>query len=563
MGTDYFLALRPPSPLQNFWSLSVEEQFYIVYPTVFLLLAKMRTRLTLRVRLALVLVPVIVVSYGLSIVQTAQRPTAAYFSPFTRAWELALGALVAVAVPLLKKAPRPACTAATWSGLVAILVAAFHFTSATPYPGALVAVPVVGTGLVIAGGVGSPRWGAEAVLGLGPAQWLGRLSYSLYLWHWPILVIAAEEAGRAHLPVWENLGWVVVAVGLSMATYRLVENPVRHSRLTVRHSVMLGAALVASTLLLLTVVLAVGASAPSPRPVIPAADAQVERQTVIAAAAVRTLPGRMDPPLDTPAVEWGDGVEGSSCLATLSEDREKICTIGDPTGSRLMVVYGDSHASMWLPALQWIAASAHWRLVVLSKPYCPAVDLTIADPPSLGSANSPDTVCDHWHTWATGWINAHHPQVLVVTDESIYELPVPGSSSPRWAYVSDWHRGLLGLFASLTDKQTRTVLLGDTPTLARPGPQCLAAHESDVQACSTPVAAAVPFSNAVEQSTAAELGIGYIDPIPWFCSSVCTAVIGHFNVYLDGIHINAAWATYLERVLGQAIDLAPGGRSSG
>jgi hypothetical protein len=220
-----------------------------------------------------------------------------------------------------------------------------------------------------------------------------------------------------------------------------------------------------------------------------------------------------------------------------------------------MVVYGDSHAAMWLPAFQWIATAAHWRLVVLSKPYCPAIPITIADPPKLGSPNSPDTVCDQWHSWATSWINTHHPQLLVVTQEDIYKVPVPTSSSPRWAYLADWRTGLNGLFASLTDTEMRTVILGDTPVLPRPGPQCLAANEADVQACSAPVASAVQFSNGVENATAARLGIQYIDPIPWFCSSVCTAVIGHFNVYLDGVHINATWATYLEVVLGQALGL--------
>jgi len=105
IGTDYFLSLRPPSPLQNFWSLSVEEQFYIVYPSVFLVLSKWRGRLSLRGRLTLVLLPVIVLSYTLSIVETSHSPAAAYFSPFTRAWELALGALIAVGVPALNLHP--------------------------------------------------------------------------------------------------------------------------------------------------------------------------------------------------------------------------------------------------------------------------------------------------------------------------------------------------------------------------------------------------------------------------------------------------------------------------
>ena len=147
------------------------------------------------------------------------------------------------------------------------------------------------------------------------------------------------------------------------------------------------------------------------------------------------------------------------------------------------------------------------------------------------------------------------PQLLVVTQESLYKLPVPGQSSPRIVDSSDWSRGLRALFASLTDKQTRTVILGNIPIMAHSGPQCLAAHRSDVQACSTPVATAVGFTNAVEETTARAMGISYIDTIPWVCSSVCTAVIGRYNVYLDVVHISATFATYLEVVLGQALDL--------
>jgi hypothetical protein len=458
----------------------------------------------------------------------------------------------------LKRLPGRLCTAMTWSGLVVILATAFLLSATTPYPGSLVAIPVVGAGLVVAGGVGVPRWGAEVVLKLGPAQWLGRLSYSLYLWHWPILVIAAQHAGKATLPLGESLFLVTVAVGLSMVTYSLVEAPVRHSRLTPRQSVVLGAVLVGSTVVILTIVLPPRPSGASLSPVTPAPNAHAVHQAVNAATGIKKVPADLLPPLGTPAVEWDDGIERPACIATLAESKEAICTLGDERSKNLMVVYGDSHAAMWLPAFQWIAATAHWKLVVLSKPYCPAVRLTIADPPGLGGPDEPDRICDEWHLWATKWMNDHRPQLLVVTQESIYKVPVPGGAS-RWAYIPEWRAGLRGLFASLTDKQTRTVILGNIPVLAQPGPQCLSAHQSDVQACSTSVSSAVQFSNGVESQTAAELGSQYIDTIPWFCSSVCTAVIGRYNVYLDGVHITAAWATYLERVIGQALGLVRGG----
>ena len=147
VGTNYLTAQLPPSPLQNFWSLAVEEQFYLVYPTLFPLVARIRTHWSLQARLFFCLTIVIIVSFTLSVTQTASSPTVAYFSPFTRAWELALGALVAVSTKWLLTIPKAVGAALTWLGLAAIAYGAVAFDSATTYPGYLVAIPVVGAAL--------------------------------------------------------------------------------------------------------------------------------------------------------------------------------------------------------------------------------------------------------------------------------------------------------------------------------------------------------------------------------------------------------------------------------
>jgi len=256
-GSNYLASLEPPSALQNFWSLAVEEQFYIVYPTIFLLIGAVATRrVSLRARLGIVLGATIVGSYVLSIVMTSTSSAAAYFSPFTRAWELALGALIAVGSERLQHLPGDVAAALTWVGLCAIGVAALVFTSSTPYPGSLVAVPVLGAGLIIAGGTAQPSWGVESVLRLRPMQWLGLISYSLYLWHWPILTIAAQSRGETTLPLGEAVLWVLVAGVLAVLTYHLVENPIRRSKFLVPRrvaSVILGACLVAGCLAVTTV----------------------------------------------------------------------------------------------------------------------------------------------------------------------------------------------------------------------------------------------------------------------------------------------------------------------
>jgi len=142
----------------------------------------------------------------------------------------------------------------TWAGLGGILVAAFTYSSATPYPGVAVALPVVSTALIVAGGMARPTMGAEALLRLPPFQWMGRLSYSLYLWHWPILIIAAQHVGHP-LSVEDNLLWVLFALGLSVGSYFLVENPIRHWNFLARsggRSVSLGGLLIALSLAVAT-----------------------------------------------------------------------------------------------------------------------------------------------------------------------------------------------------------------------------------------------------------------------------------------------------------------------
>jgi len=249
-GTNYLAASLPPSPLQNFWSLSVEEQFYVVYPALFIGVAAVAIRRSdYRNRISVVLGVAIIASFWWCVIQTSSDATAAFFSPFTRAWELALGALVAINARHLARVPRQLWAVITWIGLGGILLSAFIYTSSTPYPGSAAALPVLSTAAVIAGGTTGFKSGAEMVLRLPPFQWLGKISYSLYLWHWPLLIIPMEFAGHP-LSLKDNMGWVAVALVISIATYFCLENPIRHAgrlRRSWRLSIGMGVVLICTT----------------------------------------------------------------------------------------------------------------------------------------------------------------------------------------------------------------------------------------------------------------------------------------------------------------------------
>ena len=249
--TNYLVAQSPPSPLLNYWSLGVEEQFYIVYPALFLFLGWWTRRGSFRTRLTVVLVAVIVASYSYSIVFTASNAQSAYFSLLVRSWELALGGLIAVYSPELRRIPRAWAAIGSWVGLAVILVASVTLTPASVYPGALVAIPTLAAGLVIAAGASAPTGGVELLLRRQPFPYLALISFSLYLWHWPILEIAAQRRGVATLPVWDNIALLLGAGILAALTYEFIENPVRHNKFLVSRrwaSLALGVCLIAASL---------------------------------------------------------------------------------------------------------------------------------------------------------------------------------------------------------------------------------------------------------------------------------------------------------------------------
>jgi peptidoglycan/LPS O-acetylase OafA/YrhL len=203
-------------------------------------------RVSLRIRLAVVLVALILASFLWSVIQTPQDAVWAYFSPLTRTGELGVGALLAAMVPMLIRIPSRIGSWMSWGGVAGIIGGAFLFNNATAFPGLAAALPVFSTAFVIAGGTAQPKSGVEIILGRRPFQWLGKLSYSWYLWHWPLLTIAVEYAGST-IPLVASLGWCLAALGLAFVTYHVVENPVRNSRFLKKHpvySLVLGVLLV-------------------------------------------------------------------------------------------------------------------------------------------------------------------------------------------------------------------------------------------------------------------------------------------------------------------------------
>jgi peptidoglycan/LPS O-acetylase OafA/YrhL len=249
-GTNYFQAEIPPSTLQNYWSLAVEEQFYLIYPALLFALAYVRGRTPVRVRLFVAGAAIFAVSYAWSIVYTRHNPAAAYFSLSTRAWELALGGMVAAGTQMWRRIPPAAAAAIAWVGMALIVAATVGLSASTPYPGSIALLPVAGSALVILGGVAAPRRGPEMILGTAPFRWIGKLSFSIYLWHWPI-VMTVEENRLHEISVAHRLILIALSVVASVVTFYGLEDPIRRSGFLSRRpvrSLLVGAAIIVTML---------------------------------------------------------------------------------------------------------------------------------------------------------------------------------------------------------------------------------------------------------------------------------------------------------------------------
>lgn len=581
-GTEY-LDSAMPSPFQHYWSLGVEEQFYLVWPMLIIATAwlvrrfpRLRDASSRAMPYAVVLALIAAASLTAAVLWTRTSPPWAFFSLPTRAWELAVGGLVALSIQQWRRLPLLPASIAGWGGLALILLTCTQLHAGTPYPGTAALLPVLGTALIIGGGSVTGALGAGRLLCRPEMRAIGRVSYSWYLWHWPVLLLMPALLGEpAGLPA--RLTATAVSAGLAVITLHLVENPGRFAaalRRSAKASLAVAgaasaAAACACMLLLGVVPVPVGHGAAAPRANIIAVpptagpdsglrqgpqEAAVRqafgqaRAAVEAAAALRAVPSNLDPPLaNAPADKAAVFVNG--CVRSWRDVGQGECATADVASPTTVALIGDSHAAMWNPALQRVAEERHWRLETLAKVTCPLQDLRITSP-YLGREY---TECEQWRGQIMGRMTAEHPRLVVLDMSRRY-----GADFGFTSYDPAWIDTLGHTVAQLRRTGATILVLGPAPDPGSPAPTCLSAHLDDAGACA-PTRSAAVNDDGIAAERAATTGNGghYADLTDLFCTTDrCPMIVGNALVFRDDNHVTTEYAQLLAPVMGALADRA-------
>jgi peptidoglycan/LPS O-acetylase OafA/YrhL/glycosyltransferase involved in cell wall biosynthesis len=536
-GVNYQQASGPPSPLQHYWSLAVEEQFYLAWPLVIMLCVWLARR-HYRAALWGVICTACAISLYLCVTLTDSNQPLAYFSIQTRAWELGLGALLALGAGRLARLPGLLAAGMSWLGVAGIVGVGIVYTDYTIFPGKAAILPTLATGLVIAGGCRPVRYSAELLLDLRPAQGIGKVSYSWYLWHWPLLVIVPMRIGY-RLSWFAQLEVVLLALWLATLSYFLVETPARRTRWSGPAWLSTGVSTVGVTVV---AALAIAASVPalvgsgSAVDLAAAADTgQIEHSVAVGTLTV-AAPRNLVPALTQAKTDQPSSTH-DGCHAGFLVVQQGPCVYGDPAGAHTMILVGDSHAQQWLPGLDIEAKRLGWKLVAWTKAACPLADLSV-HAPQLG--NRSYTECDQWRRITLGRIEGTHPDVVLAAQSD----SVPGLqySNAQWA---DATARTLGRIRAAG---TPVVYLMDTPVPRVDVPDCIANNLAKIQPCMFVRSQAYSFAGRHEEmaATLKAASITALDPVDWFCMArKCPVVIGNIMVYRDASHMSTPYSRYL------------------
>lgn len=536
------------SPVQHYWSLSVEEQFYIVWPAALLAVSLLAFRRGWNIRgsMWLFVAPAGLASLVYCLIFTPQNPDAAYFSTLTRVWQLAAGAALMLALPRGLRMPRSLSATLALAGLATLVATTLIFKSTDPYPGWRAILPTLATAAVIVAGTATFASAPIRLLSKAPLQYLGKISYAWYLWHWPAIVFAAVILGRvlspAELALVTLLAWIPATL-----THHGIEERFRRSRklnALPGRSMAIGLAFTATA-----VFIAVGirASEPSIR--------TAPEEAVAGAQAVELANGsRTEAPLQERATalrpnpinaredrgrSFADG-----CMIRAPETEPPDCVYGDPDSDVTVALFGDSHALQYSPTLIKLAERNGWRLLTYMRAAC--VIAVVNYKPG----------CSEWREKALERIEAERPDLVITATATTNRYRVRdegGDELSRKESLPYLIRGFRETQKRLLDTGAKVVLIRDQARAPFVPHECVADSLRNLRKCAFKPSRSDEYSFdylAVKKMSRVKM----IDPMGILCpKDLCPAVIGNAVVYRDSYHLSATFArtltNWLERRL--------------
>jgi peptidoglycan/LPS O-acetylase OafA/YrhL len=490
---DYQNLSAIPPVVIHYWSLAVEEQFYIFWPFIIFSLFKRGGR-------ALVgkgIVVITIASFIFSLYQTSVAPIWAFYSLPTRAWELGVGALLLYIPSRIKFSQNY-----LWLALLLYLYGTFQFRDNTPFPGTAALVPVIATAISLAAVHSWPKV-LNSIGNHRIVQWLGAISYPLYLWHWPLLVIPVVYLGRG-LHIYERFFCVLATLLCADLTHRFIEEPLRHAQLTPK-TILRGGAI--ATAFSLTLSFAIYSSHSDL--------IKLRDGTVFSLTEVMKKP-----------IVYDDG-----CHVNNGETTSPDCRYGVVGASRKIVLFGDSHAAQWMPALEKMAREKNFELISMTKSACPGPAVVKVNTGEYKNAD-----CSAWRDYAYKRIKSIQPAAVIVAGMQHFDIPSGYPDRASW-----WREGQRKTLVALQGSSRHIIYLSDTPHPNRDIPSCIAAGK--IERC-----------NGSERSTPIYTsGYQQINPTPWLCTRTCPGVIGSTVVYRDSSHLTVAMARKLSVELEKAL----------